>query len=230
MKISNETLSILKNFSSINSSIVFKPGDSVATISSGKNIFAKATIKEDIPNQFAIYELNSLLGILTLVENQDVDFGDNSLVISSDKGTFEFFYASPEVVQAAPDGDIDSINVFQFKLTAEDIQTVLKAAAITGAPTISVTNKNQAVTLTVSNRKENSSNNFKKNLGTAFDEFDVFIAVENLKVIPDAYEVSVSKTANNKAKFLHFKNETKQLQYWIAAEPGSVVWAMIFYG
>lgn len=223
MKISNDTLAILKNFASINTNIVFKPGDVIATISNAKNIFAKATIKEDIPNQFAIYDLNSLLAMLTLMENQDVSFGDKSLIVTSDKGTFEYYYSNPEVVTSAPDGEIEHVDVYKFKLAAEDIQMLMKAAAITSAPTISVTNKNQNVTLSVSDRKNDSSNSFKKNLGTSFDEFDVYIAVENLKVIPDAYEVSVAKTQNGKAKFLHFRHESKQLQYWIAAEPGSVL-------
>ena len=223
MKISNDTLLILKNFASINTNIVFKPGDNISTISSAKNIFARATIKENIPNHFAIYDLNSLLAMLTLMENQDVSFDDRNLVVSSDKGTFEYFYSNPEVVTAAPDGEIEHIDVYKFKLAAEDIQFILKAASITSAPTVSVTNKNQSVTLSVNDRKNESSNNFKMNLGTSFDEFDIFVAVENLKVIPDAYEVSVAKTQNGKAKFLHFRHESKQLQYWIAAEPGSVV-------
>ena len=223
MKISNETLAILKNFASINTNIVFKPGETVATISSVKNIFAKATIKETIPNQFAIYDLNSLLAMLTLMENQDVSFGDKSLSVSSEKGMFEYFYSTPEIVTAAPDSEIEHVEVYKFKLAAEDIQMIMKAAAITGAPTISITNKNQTVTLSVSDRKNDSSNSFRKPLGTAFDEFDIFIAVENLKVIPDAYQVTVAKTHNGKAKFLHFKHESKQLQYWIAAEPGSSV-------
>ena len=71
--------------------------------------------------------------------------------------------------------------------------------------------------------KFSTASNFKKSLGTSFDDFDVFIAVENLKVIPDAYDITVAKTPNGKAKFLHFKHESRQLQYWIAAEPGSVV-------
>jgi hypothetical protein len=83
MKISNDTLLILKNFASINQNIVFKPGDVVSTISGGKNIFAKATIKETIPNQFAIYDLNSLLAMLTLMENQDVNFGDRFISVYS---------------------------------------------------------------------------------------------------------------------------------------------------
>lgn len=223
MKISNETLAILKNFASINTNIVFKPGEVISTISGAKNIFAKATVKETIPNQFAIYDLNSLLAMLTLMENQDISFEDKSLVVSSDKGRFEYFYSNPEIVTAAPDGEIEHLDVYKFKLAAEDIQMIMKAAAITSAPTISVTSRNQAVTLAVSDRKNDTSNSFKKPLGTAFEEFDIFIAVENLKVIPDAYEVSVAKTQNGKAKFLHFRHQTKDLQYWIAAEPGSVV-------
>lgn len=223
MKFSSETLAVLKNFASININIVFKAGDQVSTISSAKNIFAKTIIKEEIPNEFAIYDLNSLLAMLTLMENQDVSFTDKSLVVTSDKGNFEYFYSSPEIVVGAPSGEIDHVDIYKFKLKAEDIQMIMKAAAITGAPTISVTNKNQSVILTVGDRKNDTANNFKKTLGTSFDNFDVFIAVENLKVMPDAYEVTVAKTTNGKAKFLHFNHESKSLQYWIACEPGSVV-------
>lgn len=223
MKISNETLSILKNFASINTNIIFKPGTTIATIANTSNIFAKATIKENIPNQFAIYDLNSLLAMLTLMENQDVSFGDKSITVSSDKGKFEYFYSNPEVVKGAPDGSIQSVDVYKFKLAAEDIQMIMKAAAITGAPTISVTCSNQSVSLVVGDRKNNSSNNFKRTLGTSFEEFDIFISVGNLKVIPEAYEVSVAKSENGKGKFLYFVHESKPLQYWIAAEPGSVV-------
>lgn len=223
MKFSNETLTLLKNFASINTNIIFKQGDVVSTISNLKNIFAKATIKEAIPNEFAIYDLNSLLAMLTLMENQDVEFSDKSLVVTSDKGRFEYFYSNPEIVTGAPSGEIEHVAVYRFNLKAEDIQMLMKAAAITGAPTVSVTCKNQTVEISISDRKNDTASNFKKVLGTSFENFDVFIAVENLKVIPDAYEVSVAKTQNGKAKFLHFKHESRQLQYWIACEPGSVV-------
>lgn len=223
MKFSNETLTLLKNFASINPNIIFKQGDVVSTISNLKNIFAKATIKEAIPNEFAIYDLNSLLAMLTLMENQDVEFSDKSLVVTSDKGRFEYFYSNPEIVTGAPSGEIEHVAVYRFNLKAEDIQMLMKAAAITGAPTVSVTCKNQTVEISISDRKNDTASNFKKVLGTSFENFDVFIAVENLKVIPDAYEVSVAKTQNGKAKFLHFKHESRQLQYWIACEPGSVV-------
>jgi hypothetical protein len=223
MKFCGETLSLLKNFASINMNMVFTPGDTVKTLSNANSIFAKATIKEEIPNEFYIYDLNSLLAMLTLVENQEVEFGDKSLIISSEKGKFEYFYSSADIVKAPPAGEIEHTAIYSFTLTADDVQMIMKAAAITGAPTISVTNKNQNVVLSIGDRKNLSSSNFKKDLGTAFNDFDVFIAVENLKVIPDAYEVTVAKTPNGKAKFLHFKHMTRALQYWIACEPGSVV-------
>lgn len=223
MKFCNETLSLLKNFASINTNIIFKQGDTVSTISNAKNVFAKATIKETIPNEFAIYDLNSMLAMLTIVDGQEIEFGDKCLTVTSPAGKFEYYYSNPEIVTGAPDGEIEHVVTYKFKMTAEDIQMILKAAAITGAPTMSVTNKNQVVTLSVSDRKNDTASNFKKTLGTSFDNFDVFVAVENLKVIPDAYEVSVAKTANGKAKFLHFKHESRQLQYWIACEPGSVI-------
>jgi hypothetical protein len=223
MKFSKETLALLKNFASINTNIVFKQGDTVSTISNLKNIFAKATIKESIPNEFAIYDLNSLLAMLTLIDNQDVEFGDKCLSVTSSAGKFEYYYSNPEIVTGAPTGEIQHTSVYRFKITAEDVQMISKAAAITGAPSISVTCKDQHVTLSVSDRKNDTASNFKKSLGTSFENFDVFIAVENLKVVPDAYEVSVAKTQNGKAKFLHFKHESRSLQYWIACEPGSVL-------
>ena len=223
MKFSSETLSLLKNFASINQNIVFKQGDVVSTISNGKSVFAKATIKETIPNEFAIYDLNSMLSMITLVDGQEINFGDKCLNVTSPAGKFEYYYSNPEVVTAAPSGEIQHVDVYKFKLTAEDIQMLMKAAAITGAPTISVTCKDNSVTVSVADRKNDTAANFKKVVGTSFEPFDIFVAVENLKVVPDAYEVTVAKTPNGKAKFLHFKHESRNLQYWVAAEPGSTV-------
>ena len=223
MKLSNETLAILKNFSSINTNIFFREGNIISTISSADAIFARAKIKETIPNEFAVYDLNSLLAIVTLLENQDIEFEDNRLVISSDRGTFEFFYSSPDVVKKAPETTINHQSVFSFKLAAEDIQMIMKAANVTKSPYISVICKDHGVSLLVGDRKNNSSNNFKKSLGTAFNDFDMIFAVENFRVIPDAYEVTIAKMENNKAKFLYLKHESKDLEYWIAADPTSKV-------
>jgi hypothetical protein len=223
MKISSETLQLLKNFASINMNILFRPGDVISTISSSNSIFAKATIKETIPNELAIYDLSSLLAMMTIIDNQDIIFNPKSVSIVSPAGKFEYFYSNPDTVVAAPTGTIEHVDVHKFTLTAEEVQMVMKAASITGAPSISITCREQAVVLSVGDRKNLTASNFKKDLGTSFNAFDVHIAVENLKIIPDAYEISVAKTANGKAKFLHFNHLSRSLQYWIACEPDSIV-------
>lgn len=218
MQISKETIDILKNFASINSNILIRKGKSLATISTAKNIFAKANVAEDFPVEVPIYDLNSLLALLTLMENQNVEFGDKSLTISKDGGKFEYFYSSPTVIVAAPDKTIEVDNHFQFKLAAEDVQMIMKAAAITAAPTISITCKHQQVILTIGDKKNDTANTYKKNIGTGLEDFDCHIAVENFKVIPDAYTITISKK-----KLLHFKHETKGIEYFIAMEPDSTV-------
>jgi hypothetical protein len=223
MKICNETLAILKNFASINTNIFFRQGNIISTISSADSIFARAKIKETIPNEIAVYDLNSLLATLTLIDNQNVEFEHNKLVISSDRGIFEYFFSSPDVVKKAPETTINHVSIFSFKLASEDIQMIMKAANVTKAPYISVVCKDQCVSLLVGDRKNNSSNNFKKSLGTAFNDFDMIFAVENFRVIPDAYDVTVARMESGKAKFLYLKHESRDLEYWIAADPTSTV-------
>ena len=218
MQISKETIDVLKNFANVNSNILIRKGKTLSTISTAKNIFAKAVVTEDFPVEVPIYDLNSLLSLLTLMENQNVEFGDKSLTISKDGGKFEYFYSNPSVIVAAPDKSIELDNHFQFKLSAEEVQMIVKAAAITSAPTISVVCRHQQVVLTIGDKKNDTSNTYKKIIGPGLEDFECHIAVENFKVIPDAYTVTVSKK-----KFFHFKHETKSIEYFIAMEPDSVV-------
>ena len=218
MQISKETIDILKNFAGVNSNILIRKGKTLATISTAKNIFAKADVAEDFPEEVAVYDLNSLLALLTLMENQDVEFGDKSLTISKDNGKFEYFYSSPSVIVAAPDKSIEVDNHYQFKLTTEDVNMVMKAAGITGAPTITIASDGTTVTLTIGDKKNDTANTYKKVIGTSEHIFDCHMAVENFKVIPNSYTVTISKK-----KAFHFKHETKALEYFIAMEPDSKV-------
>lgn len=218
MQISNETVQVLKNFATVNNNILIRKGKTLSTISTAKNIFAKANVAEDFPQDVAIYDLNSLLALLTLMENQNIEFGEKSLTIEKNGGKFEYFYSSPTVIVSAPDKSIEVDNHYQFKLSAEDVNMIIKAAAITGAPTISVSSKDNKVTLTVGDKKNDTSNTYKSNIGSSENEFDCHMAVENFKIIPDAYTVTISKK-----KVFHFKHDTKEIEYFIAMEPVSVV-------
>lgn len=218
MQISKETTDILKNFATINNNILIRRGSVLSTISTAKNIFAKASVVEDFPIEVPIYDLNSFLALITLMENQTISFGDKSLTIQKDGGKFEFFYSNPSVIVAAPDKSIELDKHFQFKLTSEDVNLIIKAAAITSAPTISVSSKHQQVVLTIGDKKNDTANTYKKTIGPGIEDFECHIAVENFRVIPDAYEVTISKK-----KFMHFKNETRRIEYFIAMEPDSMV-------
>ena len=137
MKLSKDTLDTLKNFATINTNILVREGNTLSTISTGKNIFARAEIKETFPREFAVYDLNSLLSLLTVMEDTDIDFGDESLKVTKGSSVFEYFYADPNIIVSAPDKSIEVDNFFQFDLTKEDIDMILKAAAITAAPMLS---------------------------------------------------------------------------------------------
>lgn len=219
MKISTDTVKVLQNFATINSNIRIRPGSEISTIGPQKNIFAKATVAETFPKDFCIYDLNSLLSLLTLMEDQDIEFGESSLKISKDGGEFEYFYADESVIIAPEAGKSIAVdNHFQFKMTANDVQMLNKAAAIVGAKFISVVSSKGKVTLSVGDPKTASSNSYKRTIGDFDSDFNCRLAVENFKVVPEAYAVTVSKK-----KFFHFKHETKPLEYWLAMEPDSQV-------
>ena len=162
MKISKETLETLKNFATINTNILVREGSTLSTISTGKNIFAKAEVKETFPKEFAIYDLNSLLSLLTLMEDTDLEFGDESLIVSKGSSVFEYFYADPNIIVSAPDQTIDVDDFFQFDFSKDDIDMIMKAAAITAAPMLSIIGENGEVIVTVGDPSTPKSNSFRQ--------------------------------------------------------------------
>lgn len=222
MKISNETIQLLKNYSSINSNLLVREGNVLSTISGGSNIFARAEIAETFPKEVAIYDLNSLLALLTLADNQEVEFGEKSLTISKDGGEFEYFYSDSSILLPKPEKwptkTPSSESFFTFSVTAQEIQTIMKSASIVGASTLSLVGNGKDVTLKVGDPKIASSNSYKKLVGECDTEFDARLCFSNLKIIPDQYTVSIGKK-----KFLHFKSETRNYQIWIALEQDSTI-------
>jgi hypothetical protein len=152
------------------------------------------------------------------MENQDVEFGEKSLTISKNNGKFEYFYSNANVIVAAPDKSIEIDNHFQFQLSAEDVNMIMKAANITAAHTISVTAKDGTVVLTIGDKKNDTANTYKKTIGASDESFECHMSVDNFKIVPDAYTVTVSKK-----KLFHFQHATKAIEYFIAMEPDSVV-------
>lgn len=218
MKISQETINILKNFSTINTNILLRTGNTLATINAPKSIFAKTTVAETFPREVAIYDLNSLLQLLTFAEDQDIEFGEKSMKITNDVGTFEYFYCEPSLIVAAPNKSVEVESVFSFRLTAKDIQSITKTAGVLAAPTISIISKGGNVVMKIGDKKNASANNFNKSIGTSDVDFECNISSENFKLMPLDYDCVLSKKL-----FCQFKAVNSELSYLIAMEPGSTI-------
>jgi hypothetical protein len=218
MKLSDNALAILKNFAGINNSILVKQGNKLRTISVAKNILAEAEIKEDFPRDFAIYDLNQFLNGLSLHQDPDLDFNQGSyLSIKEGKRRVKYFFADPNVIIAPPEKEITlpSQDVC-FQLDSVTLDKLVKAAAVYQLPDMSAIGENGVIKLVVRDKKNDTSNEYAIIVGETSDDFEFNFKVENIKIIPGAYEVVVS------SKLLsQFKNTQHNLKYYIALEPDS---------
>ena len=218
MKLSDKTLTILKNFAGINNSILVKKGLQLRTISVAKNILAEARIEEEFPRDFAIYDLNQFLNGLGLHQDPELDFKEKSyLNIREGKRRVKYFFADPAVIISPPEKNIDlpSEDV-HFQLDSITLEKLLKAAAVYQLPDLSAVGEAGVVKLVVRDKKNDTSNEFAIVVGETDKEFVFNFKVENIKIIPGAYNVVVSQKLLSK-----FTNESLDLKYFIALEPDS---------
>jgi len=218
MKLSDKTLTLLKNFSSINQSILFKEGNSLRTISVMKNILAEATIEEELPKDFGIYDLNQFLNGLNLHQNAELDFqNDGYVVIKEGKSRSKYFFADPNVIITPPEKDIvlPSEDVC-FLLDTKELDKLLKAAAVYQLPDLSVVGESGVVKLVVRDKKNDTSNDFSVVVGETDETFSFNFKVENIKILPGSYEVVISRKLLSR-----FKNTGFDVTYHIALEPDS---------
>ena len=218
MKLSDQTLNILKNFAGINNSILVKQGTQLRTISVAKNILAEANIEEEFPRQFGVYDLNQFLNGLSLHQDPDLDFTEESyLNIREGKRRVKYFFADPQVIISPPDKQITlpSEDV-HFQLESSALDKLLKAAAVYQLPDLCVVGEAGAVRLVVRDKKNDTSNSYSVAVGETDKEFSFNFKVENIKIIPGSYDVVVS------SKLLsEFTNSNYNLKYYIALEPDS---------
>ena len=218
MKLSDSTVNLLKNFSNINQSILFKKGNSLRTISVMKNILAEATINEELPKDFGIYDLNQFLNGLSLHNNPDLDFtNDNYVVIREGRSRSKYFFADPNVIVCPPDKSIElPTEDVSFELKTEQLDKLLKAAGIYQLPDLSAIGEDGVVKLVVRDKKNETSNDFAVVVGETEGKFVFNFKVENIKLIPGSYDVVVSQKLLSK-----FTCREHDLSYYIALEPDS---------
>ena len=221
MKINQSTQDILKNFSEINTNILIKPGSELNTISTMKNILAKATINENFDKEFGIYDLNEFLSVVSSLDKPELTLQEKHLTISAEgsRSKVKYFYSDPSVIVSPnkevnmPESDVT------FSLSESNLAQLRKMAAILSSPDLAlIGTKDGDVVLKVCDKKNDTSNKFDIVVGeNATANYTFYFKVENLKMISGDYDVAVSSKS-----IAHFTNTKLPIEYWIALEPDSV--------
>ena len=216
MKLSNGTINVLKNFSTINQNLVIKEGSDISTMSAMKNIVAKAKVEEDFTKEFAIYDLNEFLSALSLFGTPDLDFQDDYVVITEEGSakSLKYWYSDPSVV-TTPTKDITMpSNEVKFDFSSDSLAEITKAASVIGAPDMVLENGR----LRVTDKKNTTANDYATELDVPDSDVDYkfWFKVENLKLLPGSYSVEVSSK-----NISRFSNSNVDIEYFIALEPES---------
>ena len=222
MKLEGRTLQILKNYATINPSLQFKEGDSngsvLVTVSPNKTVMAKARVTESIPSPFAIYDLSRFLGVLSLFDKPNIKLEDKFLVVNSGNNlsrTVKYTYADPKLIVAPGDKEIKLPDPeIKFQLSSDVLLSVLRAMSVMGLPELSITGEDGNMFIEAIDSKNPSSDNYRVPVGSTNDVFKMIFLAENIKILPEDYDVEISSKG-----IAHFKG--KDIEYWIATESSS---------
>ena len=217
MELSKETLALIKNFASINGSIILKQGNKLATISEGKNVMAEATIAETLPMDFPIYDLGEFLNVISLFATTNLDFSEKQVMVS-DGGTskIKYFAAGEGLVKSAPNTVKFPSEDVTFRLDASQLAMIQRTSSVLKASDVSIVGDGTALKVLVSDKKNATSNAYEVTIGQTSEEFKANIKVENLKMLPNDYDVAISKK-----KISRFKHTASDLTYYVAIEADS---------
>ena len=222
MKLSIDTLSVLKNFGAINQGIFFKKGKTLKTVSSHKNILAEVDIKEDIPADFGVYDLNNFLSVVSLHKDDPTfEFDEKHVVIVGNKGRSKIKYrfceptmivTPPEKALTMPDAEIS------FELKSEDFEWILRAAGVLSSPQVAIESDGKTINIVTLDLQNDSAHTDSLEICNGNgNKYRMIFKTENIsKILPGTYNVSISSKGIS-----HFKNKNIPLQYWITTEQGS---------
>lgn len=217
MKFDTKTQQVLKNFATINPSLMFEEGNIIRTISPSKTVMSQAVIDTYIDGTFAIYDLSQLLSTLALFKDPDISIEENYLSISSGSENVKYLYAEPSLIVRPPDKQINlpSIDI-SFMLPADVLQKTMRAMAIMGAPELAVVGDGSDIWVKTHDSKNTNSSNYRNVVGKTDKNFTMVILAENLKLMPGDYHVDISAK-----RISHFKGDG--LESWIAVEQSSTI-------
>jgi hypothetical protein len=223
MKLSNETLGVLKNFGNINSGIFLKQGKTIKTVSTHKNILAQATITDEIPSDFGIYDLNEFLSVVSLHKDDlNLDFDSKNVVISGRGGRSKIKYRAcePTMIVTPPEKQLTMPEPeIAIELSAEDFRWILDSANVLGSPQISVQSDGETVSINTVDLQNDAAHTESLTLSSDGNgsKFKMIFKTENIaKILSGAYDVKISSKGIS-----HFSNKNSSIEYWITTEVGS---------
>lgn len=215
MKLNQRSLQVLKNFSSINPSIQFREGNTLKTISPNKTIMALATLSDQIPQDFAIYDLSRFLGVSSMFNDPEFNMTENTVVISAPGRKVNYTFADPNTIVVPPNRTIDIGDCdITFDLSNESYSEVMKALGVMGFPEVVIAGEDGKIILRATDTKNPSSDKYDIEVGVTDKEFTAVFKAENLKIISGNYKVSITSRGIS-----HFKGD--DVEYWISIESNS---------
>jgi hypothetical protein len=216
MKLSKETFNIIKNYASINNNLVIKPGNKLSTIAVGNTIFSYTNVAEVFPLEFAIYDVNELLSVLSLFNDPDLEFTEKYLTLKEGNSSLKYFAAAnTSNLVIPPNKEVDLTSDINFDLPASTLNTIRQTAPVLKVTDISIIGNGETISVAVADKKNATSNNYSVQLGTTTKEFKVNVKVDNIKMLPGDYSVTVAN------KGIKFKSKTTDLVYFVAIEADS---------
>ena len=216
MKISKDTISILKHLSTINQNIILKPGSVVSTISPQKNVVADITIPEEFDTEFGIYDLSEFLGALSLFNDPDITFKGKYALISENGNAIKYYAADTSILIAPTKSVKFPVSDLDFTLSQETLALVLRTAGVLRSSDVSLVADGESLTFEVADLKSATSNSFTVPLGDTDKTFRANFKTENLKLIPGEYKVSISSK-----KITRFVNTSMDAVFFAALEATS---------
>lgn len=215
MQFDTKTIAILRNFSSINPSVIFKPGNVISTISPSRSILAKATIPVEIESEFAIYDLSQFLGALSMFDTPDLTVTDTAMQIRKGGEKINYRFASPSLILSPPEKEVNiPAPEITFDLKEEVLTRTLRALSVIGCPELAVTGEDGIIYLEAINIKNDAASTYRVEVGTTTAKFRQVFLAENIKLIPCDYRVNISSRG-----IANFAGA--DVQYWISTEPSS---------
>jgi len=216
MQLSNETLAVLKNFSTINQGLQFKVGNKLSTVSTGKTVLAEAILKDEFPVEFCVYDLNQFLSVYSLFKDKvDLDFDASNIIFKAGNRKVKYRMTAKEMIVTPPDKALVLPSVdCAFTLSAEDYDWIMKSSSVLSSPHLCVQSEGDEISVMAFDAEDNSShtNSIVVAPGNG-NKYKIVFKTENIKMIAGTYDVKISFKG-----FGHFKNTTADIQYWVAFE------------